>query len=759
VLFVPKAIRKDVWERDIRRYLPHLWGDFSNLAIFNHTDLGREGDFPQRFERITQLADAIVIDEAHHFRNPGIKGTGEKKPSRYWKLSDLIGGQSGPKQMFMLTATPINNQLDDLRHMIELFSRQKDDYFRSTLGIHSLRGHFITMERALRKAVDHTQDNDVAPETNLSEAERVLTNDNLFRGLVVQRSRAYVKQSQLQEGSKVTSFPRRQDPRVAQYSTKKTYGRLLEIVEQAFTKEKALFVLGIYYPLFYYKGSDTSIDPWIENRQKQVVTLIRTQFLKRFESSAYAFERSCDRLLLKLLAWATKHSETESENRRLERWKEQHAELIGYVYHRQLEFWGDEDEEDADEDIITEEMLEAVEYLSRDDYKVEEILADAMQDLDQVAQFLDELRKFKPKNDDKLQALIKLLKTDSVLRQHKVLIFTEFAETARYLKKQLLEAGINGVEQIDSGIKGDRGKIIKRFAPYYNDSSSPELEGQGNEEIRVLISTDILSEGLNLQDATRLINYDLHWNPVRLMQRIGRVDRRMNPENEERILADHPEQKELRGTVVYWNFLPPDELNDLIRLYSLVSHKTLRISKTFGIEGKKLLKPEDDYDALRNFNEAYEGTTTLIEEMRLEYQRLLKDHPDLVARLDALPGRVFTGKEHPSKDSKAVFFCYRLPHPDHSVASIDEEFPWTEEAGETKWYLYDLGNDNIVDEPADIVDIIRSNPDTPRHCLIQRQTLSETRAKVEKHIKNTYLKKVQAPIGVKAILKAWMELN
>jgi hypothetical protein len=758
-LFVPKAIRKDVWERDIRRYLPHLWGDFSNLAIFNHTDLGREGDFPQRFERITELADAIVIDEAHHFRNPGIKGTGEKKPSRYWKLLDLIGGQRSVKQLFMLTATPINNQLDDLRHMIELFSRQKDDYFRSTLGIHSLRGHFITMERALRKAVDNTQDNDVTPETNLSEAERVLTNDNLFRGLVVQRSRAYIKQSQLQEGSKVTSFPKRENPIVAQYSAKKTYGRLLEIVEQAFTDKKALFVLGIYYPLFYYKGSDNSIDPWIENRQKQVVSLIRTQFLKRFESSAYAFERSCDRLLLKLLAWATKHSETESEKRRLERWKEQHAELIGYVHHRQLEFWGAEDEEEVDEDIITEEMLEAVEYLSRDDYKVEEILADTIQDLDQVAQFLDELRKFKPKNDDKLQALINLLKTDSVLREHKVLIFTEFAETARYLKKQLLEAGINGVEQIDSGIKGDRGKIIKRFAPYYNDSSSPELKKQGDEEIRVIISTDILSEGLNLQDATRLINYDLHWNPVRLMQRIGRVDRRMNPENEERILADHPEQKELRGTVVYWNFLPPDELEALIRLYSLVSHKTLRISKTFGIEGKKLLKPEDDYDALRNFNEACEGTTTLIEEMRLEYQRLLKDHPDLVARLSALPGRVFTGKEHPSKDSKAVFFCYRLPRPDHSLACIDEEFPWTEEAGETKWYLYDLGNDKIVDEPADIVDIIRSNPDSPRQCLIERQALSEIRVKLEKHIKNTYLKKVQAPIGVKAILKAWMELN
>ena len=82
---------------------------------------------------------------------------------------------------------------------------------------------------------------------------------------------------------------------------------------------------------------------------------------------------------------------------------------------------------------------------------------------------------------------------------------------------------------MDSATKKNRADVIQGFAPYYNDLSSPELAEQGREEIRVLISTDVLSEGLNLQDASRMINYDIHWNPVRLMQRIGRVDRRMNP--------------------------------------------------------------------------------------------------------------------------------------------------------------------------------------------------------------------------------------
>jgi len=193
-LLVPKSTRQDVWEREVRRYLPHVGGlgggDFSNLVIFNHTDLNRGGDFSDRFERIREMADAIVIDEAHHFRNPGVKGTGERKPSRYRQLYDLMEGPNGIKQLFMLTATPVNNRLDDVRHMTELFSRQ-DDYFKSTLGINSLSGHFIRMEHELARKLGLAQ-NGEASEINISEAEDVLRSDNLFQALVVLRSRSYV---------------------------------------------------------------------------------------------------------------------------------------------------------------------------------------------------------------------------------------------------------------------------------------------------------------------------------------------------------------------------------------------------------------------------------------------------------------------------------------------------------------------------------------------------------------------------------------
>src|SRR5207244_1018065 len=270
---------------------------------------------------------------------------------------------------------------------------------------------------------------------------------------------------------------------------------------------------------------------------------------------------------------------------------------------------------------------------------------------------LEEAKKFQPRHDDKLKKLIRLLNSKD-LETQKVLIFTEFADTARYLFRQLVDAGIEGIAQVDSATKGNRADILQRFSPYYNGTNSATLREQGKQEIRVLISTDVLSEGLNLQDASRMMNYDIHWNPVRLMQRIGRVDRRMNPMTEEALVRDHPEVAASRGKVSFWNFLPPDELNVLLTLYTKVTQKTLLISKTLGIEGKKLLTPEDDFDALKEFNHAYEGTKTAVEDMHLEFQALLQADPALDVRLKRLPGATFSGRKRPAKGARGVFFCY-----------------------------------------------------------------------------------------------------
>lgn len=486
VLFAPKAAKEGVWEPHLNEWLAHIGGvggsaDFSNLAVFSHTDLNRKGEFPERFKRIAELADVVVIDEAHHFRNPGRRGDDEaKEPSRYYRLFDLLDSSVRPKSVFMLTATPINNRLSDFRHMAELFTRRDESFFARTLGVNNLSAHFNQMEKALRGRVGHDL-TDIAE--HMTEAQEILATDEIFRHLVVQRSRSYARESQIRESGKAAMFPERKAPQVASYSIRKTYGRLLDMFENAFAHRNPLFTLPMYYPLAWYTGPDKTIDPLEEGRQQQVVGLIRTNFLKRFESSVAAFELSCDRLLQKLLAFLEVHCTTATEKNRLERWKLDNAESLGYARKRQLELWSDGDEESAEEDFVPPELLQAVEHLDRSEYDVGAMIVETFRDLDQLVHFIVEARKFEPRHDDKLQKLIRLLKSKELAGQ-KVLIFTEFADTARYLKQQLDKAGIEGVGQVDSATKTNRAEVIQRFAPYYNGAASGALISSGRKEIQ-----------------------------------------------------------------------------------------------------------------------------------------------------------------------------------------------------------------------------------------------------------------------------------
>ena len=752
VLFAPKAATESVWIPHLQKWLPDIGGgpgsrDFSNLAVFNHTDLSRSSPFPERFERIAKQADAVVIDEAHHFRNPGRRGSGQTGPSRYHRLYDLLGTEP-KKSLFMLTATPINNRLSDFHHLLELFTRRDEAYFARTLGIPNLRSHFKRLEKRLE------DDLGSFAADQLPETQETLSGDEIFHRLVVQRSRAYAVASQRQEFGDAAQFPEREEPQVAAYSIRKVYGRLMGLFERAFEKNDPLFTLPMYYPLHWYRGTDTDIDDFEQqqNRQRQIVGLIRTNFLKRFESSMVAFEISCERLLLKLMAFVEVHSTTDGEKSGFERWKAQNADIIFYATKRRKQFWGEDADDETDEDVVPSELLEAVEQLNRKDYDVEKMIGETFQDLDQIIQFLKETHRIGTERDDKAETLIRLVKSDE-LAEHKVLIFTEFADTARYLRQRLKEAGVDGLDQLDGSSKRKRSEVIRCFSPYYNDSSTGTLAKEGQKEIRVLISTDVLSEGLNLQDASRMVNYDIHWNPVRLMQRIGRIDRRLDPAVERRMKADNPRTAPRRGTVKFWNFLPPDELNAVLNLYGRVTHKTLLISRTLGIEGRKLLTPDDDYQALKEFNDKYEGTRSAVEEMHLEYQGLMRDDPKLAGRLNALPGGIFSGRRRAANGKRGVFFCYRLP------AFDQEKRKFTVDAGSARWYLYDADRDVIVEDPGEVIGSIRSARETRRRCVMAEEEILAIRRKVKNYIKNDYLKRIDAPIGVDPMLTCWMEMD
>ena len=771
VLLVPKGARTPVWEQEIKTYLPNFINNpFISFRIYNHTDLLRgesksaERDFKAEFELIKNDADVFIIDEGHHFRT--------HTSSRYKKLFDVIGGN---KKVFLLTATPINNDIDDFRREIELFTLRNEKHFDTApLNIHNLRGYFSVLKKQLRKNLN-IKDPLIEPGYTSEETREILSSDKLFSEIVVQRSRSYVKKSVEQEIEKggqrrAVIFPERSEPQVAKYSLEKIYGTILNDVELIFDKRKPLLKLGAYSPFNprYFLGDPSKLEFDVLGRQ-QVVALVRVLLLKQFESSAQAFKHSCENLLIKLLSFVDFHDYEKGQI-----WRDNNTKIVkNIIQNHPL----DEDDE-LEEDIVPDELKnhwkehfeEAKKYgFSKKDFKIDLMIQDVLEDLEYLKSLLNKLYKIDPSKDDKVNQLINLLKKDNDLKKYKVLIFSQFRATTIHIKERLDLAGIKNIEQIDSKTTENRYDVIKRFSPYYNKTSSQEILSKGQKETRILISTDILAEGLNLQDATLLINYDLHWNPVRLMQRIGRIDRRLNYQTEIELVKDHPEFEITRGKVRFWNFLPPKELNQLLSLYKKITDKTLLISETFGIEGKKLLTPKDHYNAINEFNASYEGTTTKIEEMDLEYQKLLTDNPGLENKLEEYPLRVFSGKKNNNDKMQALFFCYKLPT-EISIKKTENEKSikeWTVDNGRIRWYLYNLNKNALVENtsPPEIYKLIKSEIETVRHTVIDNKLLKAARKEVEKHILNTYFKQAQVPLQfkngeiIKPKLISWIELN
>ena len=727
VLIVPAAARVSVWETTIKKYIPEILDGFYSFKIINHTDLLLEKN-ENLMNQIQEQAEIVIIDEAHHFRN--------RSSNRYRKLFDMMAG-GRQKQMFMLTATPINNSFLDLQHLIELFTHRQDDYFAAApLGIHSLSGHFKKMEANLKRQAG----TEVSDAVDVSDD--IFRADPLVNALVVQRSRAYVKKSlSATEGDKVM-FSIRQAPIVANYSLRSSYGKLIDdFVNSFYRKDKEsgrslpILALAVYSPYEdeYYIGDKSKIDLMVSGRQQQVVNLIRQLLLKRFESSIAAFEETCIRIYFRLYTFLNDYKEN-GNKRLIERTLNYQAKVLDYVKNfieNNMQSTLEELEDD-----LPDYVWETEDNLNTEDFDIRAMLDDTILDMEVLAEFIEDIMDFDSSKDDKIRELKRILTEDERIKGKKVIIFTEFRSTAKYIYRELQKAGFEGLYEIDGQSKGNRHDMVVRFSPYYNDSCSTEVK----DEIQILIATDVLAEGLNLQDASCLINYELHWNPVRLMQRIGRVDRRRNVEIEERLLADHPELAGDRANAYYWNFLPPTELEQLLNLYQTVSKKTLRISKTFGIEGKKLLTPEDDFEALKEFNSQYEGETSWDEEMALAYQKLLAaqpDYPDLAA---SMPKKMYSGKQ--ASTFTGFFFCYELP-----MKRTDGT--WSDGDGWYRWYMLDPETNKVIESTYDIWKAIQCTPEEPRKIHTNEVGFVKARKTIENYIKKNYMRSVQVPLGVK----------
>jgi superfamily II DNA or RNA helicase len=714
LIIVPKSARSSVWERNLDQYLkPKYRRAFrEQIVIRSHTDFGRDGTVSvEDYEYYKDFFDVILVDEAHHFRHP--------HRTRARKLMDLCTG----KKVYLLTATPINNSLTDLYNLINFFAQNDPRHF-SQIGIQNLRLHFSKAEKALREEAE--RGGAVEPQTDPTEAVLVqatdfLRTDTLLKEVLIQRSRRYVKESEALSPNP-PRFPSRQLPVVVTYSLDKVYAGIYEDIKLAFQSKEPMLSLAIYNTE-RFKRSEGDKDKALLDAQGNILGLIRTLLLKRLESSYKAFEASLEDLLRKMGLFVEANAPDMWNT-----WQKQHTNLwtTALLHWREREIEDDEEEND---------VPELPEKLDPEKYDVSSILTLTLGDMTQLVSILTKVyQKLSPSSDDKLTQLKNLLDSDD-LKGKKLVIFTEFRDTARYLYKELCSAQPNAkIEELDSGrYPGEqREKIIKRFAPYYNCSEA-ELPSYLNNQIDILVTTDVLSEGLNLQDANQLINYDVHWNPVRLMQRVGRVDRRLDM------------SKPVHHDKVYiYNFLPPQELEDLLNLLKRVSGKILRINRTLGIEAP-ILRPDDPDAAMKLFNEQYEQQESITEALELELARIAKDHPETYHELPGLPRRVFSGKKAVDQPI-GLFAAYRFP-----AASEDS-------IGELRWYFRRSDNGQIIEGIEAIANAIRCTTDTARETVMGADDLKAARKQIESQKVDRHLRDMQALAGSKATLVCWMEV-
>ena len=240
--------------------------------------------------------------------------------------------------------------------------------------------------------------------------------------------------------------------------------------------------------------------------------------------------------------------------------------------------------------------------------------------------------------------------------------------------------------------------------------------------------------------------------------------------------------EDLQGKMYFWNFLPPDELENLLKLKKRLDGKILRINATLGIEGA-IISPDDPEMSLKEFNKDYDKVQTTEELMNLEGQKLASAHPELWQKLDKLPRRVFSGRAvadgfEPIIDREGnkveriqpfmkpgLFFCYRMPPvigkaPRDMFENKREKLdPKKHLPGEVRWYYYDAESDEVHEELDMTWAAVRCVKDTERQVKKGVKKLTDIRKKVEKHIRNTYLRDVQAPLGSKAVLVGWVEVN
>jgi ERCC4-related helicase len=590
LVLAPKRLRENwtIWRQNDTRN--DLAADRFNYDVLNHTDLSRDGGLSGDID-LDHINwgnyDLVVIDESHNFRN---RPTGAEHDSRYDRLMRNIIQSGVRTRVLMLSATPVNNRLNDLKNQIAFGTEGKDD---------ALAGHGIaSITATVRLAQSQFNKWQALPDERRS-SERLLDmlGFDYFRLLdllTIARSRKHIEKYY---GTDETGkFPDKRKP-INVYADADTRGEFPPIGE--INKEIRRLTLAAYSPLKYvldskreayerrYSQAVTGKGTFLQSdREESLVGLMRVNLLKRMESSVHAFALTIARQL----------AEVETLIQRIEAHDES--------------FEAPSIEDLGDDDPLVDEL-----GIGK---RVKLLLADAdlprwLQDLHHDRQRLKSLlAKANMITAERDAKLAKLKEHIAQKRREpfnpgngKLLIFTAFADTARYLYEALaveypgqlaLVTGSGANKTNVPGVATDLASLLDAFSP-------GSRGGRADRQIDIVIATDCISEGQNLQDCDTVVNYDIHWNPVRIVQRFGRVDR-LGSRN---------------AAVQLVNFWPNMDLDAYIGLQKTVSGrmKLLDVSAT-GEENIIEVEPGDrmnDLDYRRRQLEALQSRAIDLEDL------------------------------------------------------------------------------------------------------------------------------------------------
>ena len=652
LVICPAQLKDTMW-------IPELKGKILPENILSQENLASE-DFIEKAKKATggHLGDIelLIIDESHNLRNP---------MSNRWEnlnsLIELITKEKGvkPKIMFM-TATPINNTIWDIYWQIMLLVGMDKTAFIKE-NIPDLFTYFKDIDK---------------------KGNPALLND-LLNEISIRRTRDYIKKEypEAMINGKKVKFPDRKLETI-NYELDKAYQGMYKDIAETIANKLTM----AYYNILRYKKEElqTQEELLALNRMIAIGGIFKTILLKRLESSVEAFRISINRHIhfLKLMMSYLENGKLLS--------KQIYAKFLKFVLSN------DENSEDDPEEV-EKEILTQLDNFKITDYNKKELFQDVNTDITLLKSILEKIKKLTPEKDAKLiefkQRLLKLHKKSPIV------VFTYYKDTLNYIYDYISQQKefekINVVKISGSQSSIERQKIIASFT---------------KGDIDILLSTDVLSEGQNLQTAQILINYDLHWNPTRMIQRAGRIDRIGSKFDK----------------IYIYNFFPEDELETLLKLVSILQNKIIDIDKSVGLDqtvlGEKIhpkvfgiirkIKEQDPKILDELENDVFGGG-------ELFYQPLktyLKNKS--MSELEELPDGIHSGLSN--KGIKGIFFYYKY--------SDDFHF----------WYMYDLEGKFLLKNKTEIMRYISCTDKTTRVIPDFFDKVYEINNKIIKDIEETY---------------------